>query len=238
MDEPIQPQYRPMIRDMLEAERPRERLAHYGAGALSTAELLAIILRVGVRGISVVDLSQHLLVRFGGLTGLSRASFRELCAENGLSTAKVSQLKAALEIGRRLQLESPQERPQILSPADAANLLMIEMQALEQEHLKVILLDTKHRVLEIPTIYKGSLNASVVRVGELFREAVRANSAAVIIAHNHPSGDPTPSREDMAITQQMVEAGRLLDIDVLDHIVIGQGRFVSLLERGEKFGNV
>ena len=238
MDEPIQPQYRPMIRDMLEAERPRERLAHYGAGALSTAELLAIILRVGVRGISVVDLSQHLLARFGGLTGLSRASFRELCAENGLSTAKVSQLKAALEIGRRLQLESPQERPQILSPADAANLLMIEMQALEQEHLKVILLDTKHRVLEIPTIYKGSLNASVVRVGELFREAVRANSAAVIIAHNHPSGDPTPSREDMAITQQMVEAGRLLDIDVLDHIVIGQGRFVSLLERGEKFGNV
>ena len=237
MDEPIQPQYRPMIRDMLEAERPRERLAHYGAGALSTAELLAIILRVGVRGISVVDLSQHLLARFGGLTGLSRASFRELCAEKGLSTAKVSQLKAALEIGRRLQLESPQERPQILSPADAANLVMIEMQALEQEHLKVILLDTKHRVLEMPTIYKGSLNASVVRVGELFREAVRANSAAVIIAHNHPSGDPTPSREDMAITRQMVEAGRLLDIDVLDHIVIGQGRFVSLLERGEKFSN-
>ena len=238
MDEPIQPRYRPMIRDMLEAERPRERLAHYGAGALSTAELLAIILRVGVRGISVVDLSQHLLMRFGGLTGLSRASFRELCAENGLSTAKVSQLKAALEIGRRLQLESPQERPQILSPADAANLLMIEMQALEQEHLKVILLDTKHRVLETPTIYKGSLNASVVRVGELFREAVRANSAAVIIAHNHPSGDPTPSREDMAITRQMIEAGRLLDIEVLDHIVIGQGRFVSLLERGEKFNNV
>jgi DNA repair protein RadC len=228
-------QYRPMIKDMLEAERPRERLAHYGAGALSTAELLAIILRVGVRGINVIDLSQHLLVRFGGLTGIARAGFRELCTEKGLSTAKVAQLKAALELGRRLQLESPLERPQILSPADAANLVMVEMQSLEQEHLKVILLDTKHRVVETPTIYKGSLNASIVRVGELFREAIRANAAAVIVAHNHPSGDPTPSREDLAITRQMVEAGQLLDINVLDHIVIGQGRFVSLLERGEKF---
>lgn len=235
MNDAATPQYRPMIRDMLEAERPRERLAHYGAGALSTAELLAIILRVGVRGVNVVELAHRLLTRFGGLTGLLRASFRELCTENGLSTAKVAQLKAALELGRRLQLESPGERPQILSPADAANLLMLEMQALEQEHLKVILLDTKHRVLETPTIYQGSLNASVVRVGELFREAIRANSAAVIIAHNHPSGDPAPSREDMAITRQMVEAGRLLSINVLDHIIIGQGRFVSLLERGESF---
>lgn len=235
MGESNQPQYRPMIKDMLVTERPRERLAHYGAGALSTAELLAIILRVGVRGVSVIDLSQHLLARFGGLTGLSRAGFRELCAENGLSTAKVAQLKAALELGRRLQLESPGERPQILSPADAANLLMIEMQVLEQEHLRVILLDTKHRVLETPTVYKGSLNASVVRIGELFREAIRANSAAVIVAHNHPSGDPTPSREDMAITRQIVEAGRLLDVEVLDHIIIGHGRFVSLLERVEKF---
>ena len=235
MDEPGRPTYRPMIRDMLEAERPRERLAAYGASALSSAELLAIILRVGVQGLSAVDLAQQLLIRYGGLNGLSRAGFRELCAERGLSVAKVAQLKAALELGRRLQLEAPQERPQILSPADAANLLMLEMQALEQEHLKVLLLDTKHRVLEAPTIYKGSLNASMVRVGELFREAIRANCAAVIVVHNHPSGDPSPSREDLALTRQIVEAGRLLDIDVLDHIILGMGRFVSLLERGENF---
>ena len=112
---------------------------------------------------------------------------------------------------------------------------MLEMQALEKEHLKVLLLDTKHRVLEAPTIYKGSLNASMVRVGELFREAIRANCAAVIVVHNHPSGDPSPSREDLALTRQIVEAGRLLDIDVLDHIILGMGRFVSLLERGENF---
>ena len=235
MNESMQPRYRPMIKEMPEAERPRERLAHYGAGALSTAELLAIILRTGFAGCSVMDLSLHLLSRYGGLSGLARASFRELCQETGLNTAKVAQLKAALELGRRLQIESPEQRPQILSPADAANLLMLEMQSLEQEHLRVILLDTKHRVLDMPTVYRGSLNSSMVRVGELFREAIRANCAAVIIVHNHPSGDPSPSREDIAITRQIVEAGKLLNIDVLDHIIIGHQRFVSLLERGENF---
>jgi len=237
MEASTRSEYQPTIKEMPETERPRERLAHYGAGALSTVELLAIILRTGVRGCNVVSLSLNLLTRYGGLTGLARASFRELCQENGLSTAKVAQMKAALELGRRLLVESPEQRPQVQSPADAANLLMPEMQSLEQEELRVLLLDTKHRVLDARTIAVGSLNASAVRVGELFREAIRTNCAAVIIVHNHPSGDPSPSREDLAITRQIVEAGKLLDIDVLDHIILGRQRFVSLLERGEGFTN-
>ena len=148
---------------------------------------------------------------------------------------KVSQLKASLELGRRLLASAPEERAQIRSPADAANLLMLEMSMLEQEHLRVILLDTRNRILAIDTVYKGSLNSSVVRVGELFRGAIRRNAAAVIIAHNHPSGDPAPSPEDVTVTRQVVEAGKLLDVEVLDHIVIGRGRFVSLKERGLGF---
>ncbi|MFN2224744.1 MAG: RadC family protein, partial [Anaerolineae bacterium] len=157
-------------------------------------------------------------------------------AERGLGPAKVAQIKAALELGRRLLAQSPEERPQIRSPADAANMVMSEMSWLEQEHLKVMLLDTKNRVLGTPTVYIGSLNTSMVRVGELFREAIRANCASLIVVHNHPSGDPTPSPEDVAVTRQIAEAGKLLDIELLDHLIIGQQRFVSLKERGLGFG--
>jgi DNA repair protein RadC len=157
-------------------------------------------------------------------------------AEKGLGPAKVTQLKAALELGRRLLVESPGERPQVRSPADAANLVLSEMGLLEQEQLRVMLLDTKNRVLETKTIYVGSLNTSLIRVGELFREAVRANCASIIVLHNHPSGDPTPSPEDVAVTRQIVQAGQLLDVEVLDHLVIGRQRFVSLKERGLGFG--
>ncbi len=231
--EPIE--YRPMIRDLPAAERPRERLKHYGASALSTGELLAIILRVGVPGESVLQVANRLLARYGGLAGLARASFADLCAEHGLGEAKAAQLKAALELGRRLLVASPQERPQVKSPADAANLLSLDMGALEQEEMRVILLDTRNRVLAIETIYRGSLNAAVVRIGELFRAAIRANCAAVILAHNHPSGDPSPSPEDVRLTREAVAAGKLLGIEVLDHLIIGQGRYVSLKERGLGF---
>jgi DNA repair protein RadC len=135
-----------------------------------------------------------------------------------------------------LLIAAPDERPQITSPADAANLLMLEMGHLEQEHLRLLLLDTKNRVLASPTIYKGNVNTSVIRVSELFREAIRHNSVALIIAHNHPSGDPTPSPEDVRVTRQIFEAGKLLDVEVLDHLIIGQGRYVSLKERGLGFG--
>jgi DNA repair protein RadC len=229
-------QYNPTIKELPSSERPRERLLHYGAGALSTGELLAIILRTGAPNENVVRVAQRLLANFDSLAGLARASTPELISEKGLGPAKVAQLKAALELGRRMLIESPGERPQVRSPADAANLVMSEMSILEQEHLRVMLLDTKNRVLETKTVYQGSLNTSLIRVGELFREAIRANCASLIVLHNHPSGDPTPSPEDVAVTRQIVEAGKLLDVDVLDHLIIGRQRFVSLKERGLGFG--
>lgn len=227
--------YTLMIRDLPQQERPRERLARVGAPALSTAELLAITLRTGVGGENVVRLAERLLAHFNGLPGLARASTSELQQVKGVGPAKAVEIKAALELGRRLTATLPHERPKVTSPGDAANLLMSEMMFLEQEHLRVILLDTRNAVLAMPTIYVGSLNTSVVRIGELFRTAIKENAAAVIVAHNHPSGDPSPSPEDVHVTRQLVKAGQLLDISVLDHIVIGHQRFVSLKERGLGF---
>ena len=227
------PVYR--IMDLHESDRPRERLAALGPQALTNAELLAILLRVGVRGESAVTVGQRLLNKFGGLSGLHRAPFADIKKQHGLGEAKASQIKAAIELGRRLTLESPEERPSINSPADAAALVQYEMSALEQEHLRVMLLDRRNRVLETVEVYKGSVNSSQVRVGELFKEAVRKNASAVIVIHNHPSGDPTPSPDDVAVTRAIVQAGKLLDVDVLDHLVIGQGKWASLKERGLGF---
>ncbi|GAB4534530.1 MAG: DNA repair protein RadC [Anaerolineae bacterium] len=236
MDDQTPARYHVTIHDMPTSERPRERLLHYGPEALSTAELMAILLRTGSQGENVLDLATRLLVRFRGLGGLSRATLSELSAFKGVGPAKAAQLKAGLELGRRLLITAPEERPQITSPGDAANLLMVEMAHLEQEHLRVLLLDTKNHVLASPVIYKGNVNTSVIRIAELFREAIRHNSTALIIAHNHPSGDPTPSPEDVRVTRQIVEAGKMLDIEVLDHLIIGQSRYVSLKERGLGFG--
>ncbi|MCB8921978.1 MAG: DNA repair protein RadC [Ardenticatenaceae bacterium] len=224
-----------MIRDMAEENRPRERLMRVGAQAVSTAELLAIILRTGVGGENVLRLAERLLSEFRDLPGLARATVAELTRVKGIGPAKAVEMKAALEVGRRLMASAPQEKPRVTSPADAANLLMSEMMFLEQEHLRLILLDTRNGVLSIPTIYKGSLNTSVVRIGELFRAALRENAAAFIVVHNHPSGDPSPSPEDVAVTRQIAQAGKLLDISLLDHIVIGHQRYVSLKERGLGF---
>lgn len=224
------------ITDLASSERPRERLAQLGAQSLSNAELLAILLRVGVRGENAVQVGTRLLQSFSGLSGLHRASYAEVCDQHGIGMAKAAQIKAAIELGRRLTLESPEERPAIHSPADAAALVQYEMSALEQEHLRVFLLDTRNRVLDIVEIYRGSLNFSQVRVGELFRAAIRRNAAALIVAHNHPSGDPSPSPDDVAVTRAIVEAGKLLDVQVLDHLVIGRGKWVSLKELGLGFG--
>ncbi|MCK6623957.1 MAG: DNA repair protein RadC [Anaerolineae bacterium] len=227
--------YHPTIHDFPLGERPRERLQYYGPTALSNAELLAILLRVGRTGENVVALSTRLLVEFGGLAGLAKASFSDLSSIKGVGTAKTAQLKAAIELGRRLLITSPDARPQITSPLEAANLLMLEMGGLEQEHLRTLLLDTKNRVLASPTVYVGNVNSSIIRISEVFREAVRENATAMIVAHNHPSGDPTPSPEDVQVTRSIVEAGSLLGIDVLDHLVIGHQRFISLKERGLGF---
>ncbi len=235
MNNEAQAEYRPMIRDLPVDERPRERLAHAGEGALSMAELLAIILRTGVGGESALALATRLISRYGGLPGLARASFTELRAEKGLGPAKTAQLKAALELGRRMLLIAPEDRFVVRSPADVAQLLMAEMSHLEQEHFRVLYLDTRNRLLGSETVYVGSLNASHIRVSEVFREAVKRNCASIIVVHNHPSGDPTPSPEDVEVTRQLVAAGNLLDIEVLDHLIIGQQRFVSLRERGLGF---
>ena len=235
MTEPdSRPSYR--ITDLHESDRPRERLAALGPQALSNAELLAILLRVGVQGENAVQVGQRLLNKFEGLSGIHRAPFDELLHEHGLGEAKAAQIKAAIELGRRLTLESPETRPTINSPADAAALVQYEMSALEQEHLRVLLLDTRNHVLDIAEVYRGSVNSSQVRVGELFKSAVRRGATAVIVVHNHPSGDPTPSPDDVAVPRAFVQAGKLQDVEVLDHLVIGQAGHVSMKERGLGFG--
>lgn len=228
-------EYALRIKDLPTSEMPRERLQHQGAQALSDAELLAILMRVGVKGQNVIQLSQQLLVEFGGWGGLLQADFGTIATHHGLGTAKTATLKASLEIGRRLLLTAHGERFQIKSPADVAQLMQLEMSHLDQEHLRAIALDTKNRVQKVHTVYVGSLNSAMIRVGEVFKEALKLNACAVIVVHNHPSGDPTPSPEDVLVTRQIYDAGKMLDIDVLDHLVIGQGRFVSLRERGLGF---
>ncbi len=223
------------IKDIQILERPRERLAKMGANVLSTAELLAILLRVGVEGENAIQIGQRLLREFNGLAGLQRASFAEIRAQHGIGEAKAAQIKAAIDLGRRLASQTSIDRPVVHSPEDAADLVQYEMSALDQEQLRVLLLNTRNHVLGIKTIYQGSLNSSQVRVGELFRPAIRENAAAIIVIHNHPSGDPSPSPDDIAITKVMIEAGKLLDIQVLDHLIIGQGKFISLNRRGLGF---
>jgi len=230
-----EPGYR--ITDLATSDRPRERLASLGAGALSNAELIAILLRTGIEGMNAVQLAQRVLNDFGGLVGLHKAPYDELCQQWGVGPAKATQLKAAVELGRRLSVALPEERPTIQSPEDAAALLLYEMGALEQEHFRVLLLDTRNHLIRTVEVYQGSLNTSLIRVGEVFKEAVRSNAAAIIVAHNHPSGDPTPSPDDINVTRALVEAGRLLDIEVLDHLVIGKNRFVSLKAKGLGFNS-
>jgi DNA repair protein RadC len=227
------PTYRTM--DLEQSERPREPLARLGPQALSNADLISILLRVGVEGENAVQVDQRLLNKYGGIRGLHRAELSELTSEHGIGEAKAAALKAAIELGRRLTLEAPDERPAISSPADAAALVQYEMQALEKEHLRVILLDTRNRVIQIKDAFQGSVNSSVVRVAKVFTPAVRRNATSVIVVHNHPSGDPSPSPEDVAITRRMVEAGKLMKISVLDHIIIGHGRYISMKEKGMGF---
>lgn len=224
------------ITDMQEDERPRERLATLGPQVLRTSELIAILLRVGVQGENAVQIGERLLTKHKGIRGLQRIPFSELCKEHGIGEAKAAQIKAAIELGKRLFVEAPENRVAINSPSDAANLVKYDMSALEQEHLRVILLDRRNQVMEVNEVYRGSVSSSQVRVGEVFKEAIRKNASALIVVHNHPSGDPTPSPDDVAVTRAIVQAGKLLDIDVLDHLVIGSGRWVSLKEQKLGFG--
>jgi len=223
------------ISDLQKSDRPRERLISEGADRLSEAELLAILLRVGVPGESAVQVGQRLLHRFKSLGGIHRAPFEELVAEHGIGMAKAAQIKAAIELGRRLQQSKPEELPAISNPAQAADLVKYDMQALDYEALRVILLDTRNQVLDVKEVYRGSVNTAQVRTADVFKAAVRKNATALIVVHNHPSGDPTPSPDDVAVTRELIKAGEMIDVKVLDHIIIGRGRHVSMKERGLGF---
>ncbi len=228
-------EYRPMIRDLPAGERPRERLRDRGARALSNVELLAILLRTGTAAENVLGLATRLLSQHHGLDGLARAGFQELAGEYGVGEAKAAQLQAAIELGKRLSVAPESQRASVRSPQDVADPLMAEMALLDQEHFRVVVLNTKNEVMATPTVFVGSVNATTVRTAEVFREAVRQNCPAVIVVHNHPSGDPTPSDEDVVVTRELVAAGKALDIDVLDHVVIGRHTFASLKEQGTGF---
>jgi DNA repair protein RadC len=220
------------ICDMPAEERPLYRLHHYGIQALANSELLALLLGTA----EAPGLSQELLAQFGSLHNLARANKAQLMRIHGIGEAQAGRLSALLELSRRLQAPETDDLPRVSSPGDAANLLMPRMKDLLQEELHVVLLNTRNRVLATQAIYRGSLNTSVVRINEVFRPAIEASAAAIIVAHNHPSGDESPSPEDISVTRQLVEAGKLLDIEVLDHLIIGNGRFASLKERGLGFG--
>ena len=233
---PDQPHAEYLLNKLEKCDLPRERMARLGPSALKNEELLAIILRTGSHGENVLDLAERLLRENHGLGGLARMPHTELMRVKGIKLVKAIELQAALELGRRLTTTAPEEKPMVKSPADAANLLS-DMSVMEQEVMRAVLMDTKNHVLAIVTVYTGSVNTTVIRVAELFKHAIRQNCTSIIIAHNHPSGDPTPSPEDVAVTREVVQAGKILDIDVLDHLVIGAGsKFVSLKERGLGFG--
>ena len=227
--------YTTLIRDMPEDERPRERLAKYGANILKNSELIAILLRTGMKGESVVNMSDRLLARFEGLEKMGRASFTELCSLNGISEAKACQLLAAFELGRRMVSLTPTARAKINSPRDVYNYVGADMRYQEQEHLRVLLVSTKSEVIDSQEIYKGTVNSAAVRVAEVLKPAVLENAPSIIVVHNHPSGDPTPSGPDIMITRQIKQAAELLDIELLDHIVIGGPTFVSMKDRGLGF---
>ena len=225
------PRRYPTLRELPENERPVNRLHFYGSTALSTTELLAILAGTPHQ----LQDAANLMAIFEGIEGVARANMPELQQQPGIGAATAARIKAAFELGRRLMVEPPLDRCQIRSPADAANLLMGEMGLLEQEQMRTILLDTKNRVIAIPTIYVGSVNTTMIRVAEVFREAIRRNCPSIIVLHNHPSGEVSPSPEDVMVTKQNVEAGKLMDIDVLDHLIVSKTAFVSLRERGLGF---
>ncbi|MEF2968017.1 DNA repair protein RadC [Paenibacillus sp. M1] len=221
-----------MLRDIPNEERPRERMLQYGASALSQAELLAILLRTGTRQESAVHMAQRVLGEIGGIRGIMDLNLAELTRMKGIGPAKAAQIKAGIELGQRLAKTRLPEAQVVRRPQDAADLLMEELRYLQKEHFVCLFLNTKNHIIAQETLSMGSLNASIVHPREVFRAAIKHGSASVVFAHNHPSGDPAPSPEDIRMTARLCQAGEIVGIDVLDHIVIGDGKFVSLKEQG------
>lgn len=220
------------IMDLPTSERPRERLLRYGVEALSNSELLAIILRSGSKKESILNLSSRIIKENGGLNGLLSCTIDDFMSLYGIGRAKAAQLIALSELSKRFKSYKGGDEYKIMKPDDAAELVMEDMRYLKQEHLKVIMLNTKNIVIFIKDVSVGSLNSSIVHPREVFCDAIRKSSASIIICHNHPSGDPTPSNEDINITHRLKESGKLLGIDLLDHIIIGNGTYVTLKQKG------
>ncbi|MBP2000403.1 DNA repair protein RadC [Paenibacillus shirakamiensis] len=222
-----------MLRDIPHEDRPRERMLQYGAGALSHAELLAILLRTGTHQESALHVAQRILNQVGGLRNLVDVTVDELMQIKGIGAAKAVQLKAGMELGIRMAASrNPSDLKTIRAPRDAADLVFEQLRYLKKEHFICLFLNTKNHVIAQETLSIGSLNASIVHPREVFRAAIKCSSASIVCAHNHPSGDPSPSPEDIQITRRLYEAGQIVGIDVLDHIIIGDGEFVSLKEQG------
>lgn len=220
------------IMDLPENERPQERLIRYGAEVLSNSELLAVILRTGTKKQNVINLSSFLLKEKGGLNGLINSTYEELKEIDGIGIVKAAEIMALAEISKRFRSFKSGEDYRISSPKDAADYVMDEMKYLQKEHLRVIMLNTKNMVICSKDVSMGSLNSSIVHPREIYTEAIKRCSASIIICHNHPSGDPTPSLEDINITKRLAECGKIIGIELIDHIVIGDGTYISLKEKG------
>lgn len=221
-----------IFKDIPKTERPREKILKNGARSLSNLELLALLLRTGTKEESVMLLAQRLLYTFDDLSFLKEATLEELQTVKGIGKGKAAELKAALELGRRLYTYKAEDKYTIRSPEDVADFVMEEMRFLKQEHFVVLALNTKNQILHKQTLFIGSLNSSIVHPREVFKEALRRSAASIICLHNHPSGDPSPSREDIDVTKRLAECGRLLGMEVLDHVIIGDETFISLKEKG------
>jgi DNA repair protein RadC len=221
-----------MIRDFPQSERPRERLITDGPESLSNQELLAIILRTGTKDESVLQLANRLLKKFEGLRMLKDATVEEITSIKGIGLAKAVQIIASLELGRRISRLQYDDRYVIRSPEDAAKYVMEDMRFLTQEHFVSVYLNTKNQVIHKKTVFIGSLNASIVHPREVYKEALKRSAASIICIHNHPSGDPTPSREDIEVTKRLAECGKIIGIELLDHLIIGEQKYVSLKEKG------
>lgn len=225
------------IKEMPADARPRERLEHSGPGVLSNQELLAITLSTGVvikggKKYTAIDLAVKLLKEFDSLKGIAQADFAQLTEVDGIGPAKACQIMAAFELGKRVALFSSNMKPVIRQPTDVFDFFRDQMSLLPHEVFRVVALDTKNRIIKEKIITEGTLNASIVHPRDVFRFAVVNSAASVILLHNHPSGDPSPSQEDIAITRRLVDVGKLMEISVLDHLIIGGGKFVSLKEMG------
>lgn len=220
------------IKDIPADMRPREKLLRYGSGELTDQELLAIIIRTGSRDANAIQVAESVLYQFKDLRGINNAGLEEICASTrGIGNAKAAQIKAALELGRRLSQQGA-EVVQVKSPQDVAAWLMEDLRYLQHEEFKILLLNTKNFIIACEAVSRGSLTAAIVHPREVFALAIKRCAAAIILVHNHPSGDPTPSQEDVNVTRRLVEVGRLVGIDVLDHLIIGDGVFSSLKEKG------